>query len=71
MACNKLFTEVNDAYASGLLMRQNCLRRTWHKTQGNQTHIPSIPLAQPCTTKNLYCHSECSIPQRMYLDIKN
>lgn len=27
MACNKLFTEVNDAYTYGLLMRKN----TWYK----------------------------------------
>lgn len=31
MACNKLFTEVNDVYAYGILMRQNCLRSTWYK----------------------------------------
>lgn len=52
MTCNKLFAEVTDAYASGILMRQNCLRRTWYKTQGNQAHAPSILLALSCTTKN-------------------
>lgn len=44
MACNELFTKVNDAYASGLLMRQNCLRRAWNRTQENQVPYTVNPL---------------------------
>lgn len=33
MAGNKVFTEVNDAYTYGVLMRQNCQRSTWYETK--------------------------------------